>query len=279
MKTSIAYIVVAGTINAYVGGKQYSIASDSPYFEGAKAALKNKDAKGFVANADLDKTARERSRGQITFAHGVIRWNGQPVHNALTKRILALVKQDFDFQPLLNFLEKLMRNPDSDSINELYLFLEANTLPITEAGNFLAYRRVDKNYLSLHANPDGTRNSNKIGESVTMKRSECERNRDKTCSKGLHFASLSYIPHYGSDSNGDRTVVVEIDPSDVVSIPSDYNNQKGRCCKYTVVSEHLDGENNDTLSNTAVYKVTPTGITPAAKFSGRDPATGRFCRQ
>jgi len=32
-------------------------------------------------------------------------------------------------------------------------------------------------------------------------------------------------------------VIVKIDPADVVSIPSDYNNQKGRCCKYMVIRE------------------------------------------
>jgi hypothetical protein len=32
-------------------------------------------------------------------------------------------------------------------------------------------------------------------------------------------------------------MVVKIHPKDVVSIPSDYNNSKGRACKYTVISE------------------------------------------
>jgi hypothetical protein len=32
-------------------------------------------------------------------------------------------------------------------------------------------------------------------------------------------------------------VVVKINPKDVVSVPSDYNCQKLRCCAYTVVSE------------------------------------------
>jgi hypothetical protein len=37
--------------------------------------------------------------------------------------------------------------------------------------------------------------------------------------------------------SGNRVVIVEIDPRDVVSIPSDYNNAKGRCWKYKVVGE------------------------------------------
>jgi hypothetical protein len=204
-------------------------------------------------------------------------WNGAPVHNALTSRVLRLVDEGFDFQPLLNFMQKLMANPLESARNELYLFLEANALPIAEDGDFLAYRRVDRNYLSLHANPNGKKNLNKIGCVVKMDWDEVDGNRERTCSKGLHFASLSYIPHYGSDSNGDRTMVVKINPAHVKSIPSDYDNQKGRCCQYAVVAEHVDGERNDTLSAHAVYQVTPTGITPSSqKFEARRDARGRF---
>ena len=40
-----------------------------------------------------------------------------------------------------------------------------------------------------------------------------------------------------SSFGGARIVVLKIDPSDVVSIPSDYNNSKGRTAKYQVVDE------------------------------------------
>jgi hypothetical protein len=36
---------------------------------------------------------------------------------------------------------------------------------------------------------------------------------------------------------GARTVIVKINPADVVSIPSDYNATKGRACRYEVVGE------------------------------------------
>ncbi|KKL79101.1 hypothetical protein LCGC14_2018170, partial [marine sediment metagenome] len=41
---------------------------------------------------------------------------------------------------------------------------------------------------------------------------------------------------------GGRTVIVEINPRDVVAIPVDYGNAKGRCCRYTVVGEIETGE-------------------------------------
>ena len=38
----------------------------------------------------------------------------------------------------------------------------------------------------------------------------------------------------GSDS---RTMILKINPADVVSIPTDYNNSKGRTCRYEVIGE------------------------------------------
>jgi len=38
----------------------------------------------------------------------------------------------------------------------------------------------------------------------------------------------------------------------VVSIPVDYNNAKGRTCRYTVIAEHFD-KDKDTVSESSVY--------------------------
>ena len=53
------------------------------------------------------------------------------------------------------------------------------------------------------------------------------------CSDGFHAGSLDYARQYG---NGGHLMVVEIDPSDVVSVPNDCDCQKLRTCKYKVVS-------------------------------------------
>jgi hypothetical protein len=39
-------------------------------------------------------------------------------------------------------------------------------------------------------------------------------------------------------------MIVKVFPSDVISIPKDYNNAKGRCCKYEVIGEVADYERN-----------------------------------
>jgi hypothetical protein len=56
-----------------------------------------------------------------------------------------------------------------------------------------------------------------------------------TCSKGLHFCALGYLDHFGS--RDEPIMVVLVAPEDVVSIPCDYGNQKGRATGYRVVAE------------------------------------------
>ena len=68
-----------------------------------------------------------------------------------------------------------------------------------------------------------------------MERNKVDDNQNNTCSSGLHFCSKEYLSHFGGSDS--RTMIVKINPADVVSIPTDYNNSKGRACKYVVVGE------------------------------------------
>ena len=53
-------------------------------------------------------------------------------------------------------------------------------------------------------------------------------------------------------------MLIKVNPRDVVSIPVDYNNSKGRCCKYEVVGEvkFKDGEVVEVLDK-SVWKAEP----------------------
>jgi hypothetical protein len=122
-----------------------------------------------------------------------------------------------------------MSNPSKRAVDELYGFLEKNNLPITPDGHFLAYKKVRDDYTDVHS---GTMD-NGVGQIVEMERNEVDDNKDRTCSTGLHFCSQNYLNHFG----GERIVIVKINPRDVVSIPSDYNDSKGRACRYEVIGE------------------------------------------
>ncbi len=157
-----------------------------------------------------------------------------PLDSVITDKIMKMAEQGFDSRPLINFLGNLYRNPSATAIKELYLFIEACELPITEDGCFIAYKIVKNDYMDIYS---GTVR-NMVGDKPSMHRQLVDDNRNNTCSKGLHFCSKAYLGHYGSGSRAnDRCMLVKINPADVVSIPSDYNNAKGRAWTYEVVGE------------------------------------------
>ena len=63
-------------------------------------------------------------------------------------------------------------------------------------------------------------------------------NKDNHCSFGLHVGSYDYANGWAGD--GGRLLLVEFDPQDAVSVPTDCNFQKLRVCKYKVVADITD---------------------------------------
>jgi len=56
----------------------------------------------------------------------------------------------------------------------------------------------------------------------------------------VHAGSIEYVRHFASGygrEGGDRIVVVEFDPADVVCVPRDSDQQKIRCTQYKVIEE------------------------------------------
>lgn len=168
-------------------------------------------------------------KGVVSVTRSEVKFNGVNVTGVLVDRILSLLAEGFDIMPMIRFLENLYQNPADFAREELYLWLENNNLPITEDGHFLAYKTVRSDFKSHH---DG-RTDNTPGVTVSMPRQNVDPVRDRTCSRGLHFCSHSYLSNFGS---GGVIVILKVNPADVVSIPSDYNNAKGRAWKYDVLS-------------------------------------------
>ena len=181
------------------------------------------------------------------------------MRNSLTDKMLEMLEEGFDLAPMSKFLNNLMQNPSMRAVNELYGFLEKGNLPITPDGCFLAYKAVRANFKDIHS---GTMD-NSVGRVVEMPRNAVDDNKDRTCSYGLHFCSVEYLQSFArSDSN---VVILKINPRDVVSIPSDYNDTKGRACKYEVIDIYKDFDiNNPTKSlfDSSVYAYGQDGIKP-----------------
>jgi hypothetical protein len=170
----------------------------------------------------------------------------QPMPPVLQNRVIKIIEAGLDPHPMVLFMEKLLANPNPTAIEELFLFLDACQLPITDDGDFIAYKIVQNDYFDIYSQTM----KNEIGDILEVPRFTVDADRNRTCSSGLHFCSKDYLNHYGSSSRAsDRAMLVKINPADVVAIPSDYNNAKGRTCRYEVVGE-VAGVWRDTLPKT-----------------------------
>ena len=236
MNTTALTITGSGKIAAVIKGKAYTIAPDHANYSKILDAIRQEDWDLFVSLADIASaiTSYAGSRG-VQIVSGCVVYNGETIHNTITDRIVKFMRDDLPFEPLVKFLENLMQNPSKRAVDELYGFLEAGELPITNDGCFLAYKNVRSDYRDIHSG----KFDNSIGKTCEMTRNAVCDNKDLTCSSGLHFCSIAYLPNF-MDSDGGKTIIVKINPADVVSIPSDYNNTKGRTCKYEVVADYTD---------------------------------------
>jgi hypothetical protein len=226
---SYPYLIQGNNVVVVIDNKPHTISKTHITYQKVVDAIKANDWETVKDTIEPKKVVLEYGKGNVEVQGEQLFWKGKAFHNALATRMIQMLQDGFPVEPLVNFMENLMKNPSYRSVNELYGFLEKNNLPITSDGHFLAYKKVRKDYKDCHT---GTMD-NSIGQVVEMERHSVDDNANNTCSSGLHFCSKEYLNSFG----GDRTVIVKINPADVVSIPTDYDFSKGRACRYEVIGE------------------------------------------
>lgn len=219
-------------------GNLLSIPGTHANFESINVALRSGNIEEAQKLADVEASVKKAVSASnwtgIEIIDGEVYYNGAEVGGYVIDKMLDLHAAGMDYLPLKLFIENLFANPNKSSIDELFSFLEFSSLPITEDGCFVAYKKVRSDFLDIHS---GTFD-NSVGKICEMPREDVNPNRNQTCSSGLHFCSKDYLQHFGSSSASScRIVLIKINPKDVVSIPSDYNNTKGRCARYEVVED------------------------------------------
>ena len=229
--SSRSHLITKNEVIFVLNNKPYQADSTHPNYDAIIQAIKDEEWDSIPSLMDKASAIVEFGGGKITVVDGEVFWGDNALHNSMTTRILTMLEEGFNIQPMVLFLENLMQNPSKDAIDELYQFLEVCKLPLTEDGCFIAYKRVRDDFKSFH---DG-KTDNAIGSVLEMPRASVDSNRHRTCSDGLHFCSLDYLgSFYGGHG---KVILLKINPRDVVSIPSDYNNAKGRACRYEILSE------------------------------------------
>ena len=229
------YIVSGnGTMTIVVDNQSYTIGYDHPNYLAIKECVNNNDAENIVALMDIPSAIENYAEGKVSVTDGVLRYEDEEIHNTLTDRIMSMMRDGFAFEPMIRFLANVLENHSNRAVQELYTFLENKNLPITEDGCFLAYKAVTSDYKDKWTN----KIDNSVGETVSMQRRKVNDDCGMGCADGLHCGAIEYVEGYRSEHNGDRVVIVKVNPKDVVSVPTDCECQKVRTCEYQVIADY-----------------------------------------
>lgn len=226
-----SYLIQGKNIVVVIDNRPYTITSTHIGYEKLKQAIKDDDWDTVKQVVDPAKEILEYGQGHVAVQGSRVFYKDREMVGVITQRLIDMYQEGFPVEPLILFMENLMQNPSKRAVEELYTFLEKGNLPITPDGHFLAYKKVRADFMDIHS---GTM-LNAPGQVVEMARNEVDDDQNRTCSTGLHFCSKEYLNHFGG--NDSRTVILKINPADVVSIPADYNATKGRACRYEVIGE------------------------------------------
>jgi hypothetical protein len=234
-------------LTVFVDGQMYSATGSHPNYERIKEMCEAGDP-AVVDLFDLSATAQrrfERLSERVSVSNGRIYFDGEEVDNALTQQVVRFINQGVeDFKPLVLFFEKVQTNPNPHSREQLYRWLNDRDFTINQDGNIIGYKGVkvvrDGDETTYESISHGTAISNgvtytgaipnPIGAVVEMPRSEVQHNPEIGCHTGLHVGTWNYA----SDFARGAVLTVEVNPRDVVSVPTDCQDQKMRVCRYTV---------------------------------------------
>jgi hypothetical protein len=231
---AVPFMFVDGNLTLVLNNQSYQVLPDHINYKLILERLPSATAEELLDVVDVQKAVATFSDGLVEIKNGQVLYEGEEVHGSISKRILEFMSKGLPFQPLVNFLNNLMENPSMQSQKELYDFLEHENLAVTSDGYFLAYKAVRSDFKDKYRGVF----DNSVGKVCEMTRSKVDDDRGRGCSNGLHAGALNYVAGYGSLENGDRIVIVKINPKDVVSVPSDCNYEKLRTCRYEVVAEY-----------------------------------------
>lgn len=235
-------------LTVFVDGEMYVATNTHPNFDRIVAGVVAGD-ESVVELFDVSRVAAqrfERLSERVSVANGRVLFDGDEVDNSLTKQVVRFVDEGVeDFKPLVAFFEKVMTNPNEHSREQLFRWLQRHDFTIAEDGNFLAYKGVRTNatdegvkYVSIHsghAMVDGESFNgnipNHIGAVVEMPRSVVQHDPSVGCHTGLHAGTWDYAHMFAQGA----VLKVTINPRDVVSVPTDCEDQKLRVCRYEVL--------------------------------------------
>jgi hypothetical protein len=219
-----------------------------------------KEGKPEAIPAIIQGSSETRPSG-VEFRAGTVYVDGSPLPDSLATRFAEYKAIGIPTDSLVLFWNKLKQNPNRNSVEMLYQFLDFNGHPITRDGNFIAYRYVHRSSDGKLVDAHTRTMDNSVGAIPEMPRDRVDSDPTRTCSTGLHVAAWDYVK--GSDT----LVEVEVDPRDVVCVPNDYNGTKMRVARFrvlNVIDKTLAGRDTEAPRTDTVYMEPVVGAEPAA---------------
>lgn len=209
---------------------------------------------------------------RVSWNGGEVLWDGDPVHSALAEQLERAIRDgdSANYKAVARFWERLSANPNEHSREQAYAFLASHSFQITPEGKIVAFKGVSRGeddvWLSTASSqvdgvpsayvngvplPPLRKVSQRVGDVVSMPRSEVVHDPNKHCSRGLHVSTRSFATSY---SHNGAVLEVHVDPVHLVSVPNDTSGEKVRVCQYTVKRVIEDGEilsNRPVISDTS----------------------------
>lgn len=245
----VPYILSEQSLTIFWEGKPYTLLKDHANFQSAKKAIIDGDYELLGDLIDIVKSVEDFIEGDIEVKDEVVYYKGHRLHGVVVDKLIEMLRAGMkDSTPLVNFITRLQANPSANSVNELYSFMSYKSLASTPEGKVLGYKGVQSDYWSTTGNADtlviqGKTNDrhqilNEVGATIEVARRCVDDNKDNHCSFGLHVGSYDYANSWAGEDG--RLLLVEFDPADAVSVPTDCGFQKLRVSKYRVVSDITD---------------------------------------
>lgn len=225
-------------------------------------AVQSKDAEEFLRLINTGNEISEWSHGNFEFRDGCLFFGHECVANEPTQRMIELIQQGFNHEPMVKYLENLYQNVSSRAVLESYAWSSHKGLPITDDGMMVGYKGVcihtgktitvrngelaEGDLVDIH-----TRKTfrNNVGDKPSMNRREVCDDHTKGCESGLHIGTYEYASKWAGPSG--VIVLVKFNPRDIVSVPSDCSCQKIRVCEYEVIGISREQLQEAVFDNTA----------------------------
>ena len=208
-----------------------------------------------------------------------------PIAETLTKMATEGSDDDLVYvKSLAKFIEKTEQNPSIENSDQLYRWIINEGLTITPDGDFIGYKAVNRTSQEVPFDLDtkghevfwSSRDGgavvnglevpgyvpNFVGAVVEMPRDKVDSDGNVHCSVGLHVGTFDYAyKTFGGSGSTSTTLLTKVNPADVVSVPNDYNFQKLRTCKYTVIREGVTSTHDERMYiDDEFAPISPLGI-------------------